>query len=157
MSQFTTKLITRPLDRDELATRGWSLGWELQRGFIYDLGRRGGGDTIRLKKGLWSNGASVPRFLWPFCHPCDADIGKAAWVHDFLYWDQQYSKILSDALLWDGMITLGSPAWKARICFDAVHYFGKAAWKQSQVDARARDAAVVLPYPNMIDGEGKRP
>jgi len=150
MSSFTTKLVTRPLEPDELDTMGWAMGWELQRGFIYDLGRRGGGDKIRLKKGTWSNGASVPRFLWWLIHPVDPIIGKIAWIHDFLYADQQYSKIICDAVLWDGMITLDAPAWKARLCFDAVHYFGAGAWRACQEAARERDPSCELPYPVTI-------
>ena len=150
MSEFSSRLIVRPLDKEELVKLKWSLGWELQNSFSYDLGKRGGGDKIRLPAGLRSNGASVPRWLWWLIHPCDPDIGKAAWIHDYLYGLQQYSKIYCDAVLCDGMITLKSSAWKARLCFDAVHYFGYSAWKYCQVVTRKANPECQLPYPVMV-------
>lgn len=150
MSEFTSKLIVRPLEKDELAARHWGLGWQLQKSFVYDLGRKGGGDKITLPAGYESNGASVPRWLWWLVHPCDPDVGKAAWVHDYCYQRQEYSKPYCDAVFLDGLITLGCPSWKAIGCYEAVHLFGWSAWRQSQVESRRINPDCQLPYPALV-------
>jgi hypothetical protein len=40
---------------------------------------------VHIPKGFSTDFASIPRFLWRLLSPFDADIGKPAVVHDYLY------------------------------------------------------------------------
>jgi len=150
MSSFTTTLIVRPLEKDELKTLKWRDGWEVERGFSYDLGRRGGGDKITIRKGFKTNFASVPRFLWWMFPPYHPDYGKAAVIHDYLWGLQEYSKRYCDAVFYDAMICLGCSPSKAEALYQAVNLCGGKAWKSCQVQARTKNPEIKLPYPVLI-------
>lgn len=76
-----------------------------------------------------TDGASVPRILWPLFPPM-SDYTNAAVVHDYLYKedviDDRYE---ADAIFLNLMLTLNVGDFRARIMHKAVNWFGGRHWQ----------------------------
>lgn len=80
--------------------------WELLKDLVADVGKPGGKDSIRIKKGFVTDFGSVPPYLQWIVNPQGK--AKSAYVlHDWLYRNQPYNQLVCDGLLVDGMETLG--------------------------------------------------
>lgn len=92
------------------------------------------GDVYSVPAGFETDGASIPRWLWPVCGtPLQAPRVVAAVVHDFLYGggDPEATKAEADDLYRDMQIALGIPRWKAYVEWAALRMFGKSHWYQT--------------------------
>lgn len=81
--------------------------------------------------GFVTDGASVPRILWPIFNPF-GEYFRAAVMHDFLYSTAgDCSRFLADSLFREAMKELGVPIWRRVVMYYAVRAFGWMAfhWK----------------------------
>lgn len=76
MSAFTGPLTLTELDTD------FQL-WRLETALTYDVGQLGSGRTVVVPVGFVTDGASVPRALWPFLPPWGR-YSRPAVIHDLL-------------------------------------------------------------------------
>ncbi|MGR3967837.1 DUF1353 domain-containing protein [Pseudomonas sp. 910_23] len=76
MSSFTTPLQLTPVE-------GLSETFELTEPFTYHLGHESSDTFVTVPKGFITDGASIPRTIWPLLSPWGT-YGKAAVVHDYL-------------------------------------------------------------------------
>ena len=119
MSSFKTKLIMEPLDDGEL--------WRLAEPFVYHLGIEGSGVEISVPLDFITDLTSVPwGFRWII--PAWGKYGKAAVLHDYLYFVGIYDRVVCDAIFVEAMHTLGV-SWIVRgLIYKAVRYFGWVPW-----------------------------
>ena len=86
-------------------------------------------------KGMITDGASIPRFLWRICgSPFDSPRIVAAIIHDHLYSTHHRDRKTADIIYRDMQLSLGIPAWKAYIEYWALRRFGKAAWRNGAIE-----------------------
>lgn len=78
MSAFTDELTLTHVNVN------WRL-WRLEHDLVYEVGSLGSGREIRVPMGFLTDGASVPRLLWP-AYPSWGQYARAAVVHDYLLW-----------------------------------------------------------------------
>lgn len=76
MSLFTGGLTLTHLDAD------WRL-WQLETPLTYEVGALGSGRVVEVPAGFITDGASVPRLLWPL-FPSWGRYSRAAVLHDYL-------------------------------------------------------------------------
>lgn len=76
MSLFTDNLTLTHLNAN------WRL-WELETPLTYEVGQEGSGRIIEVPRGFVTDGASVPRLLWPL-FPAWGRYSRAAVIHDYL-------------------------------------------------------------------------
>ncbi len=128
MSQFTAPLLVTPLSDGK--------SWMIVSNFGYDVGDKGSGDTIQVTNGFVTDFASVPRVLW-WALPKWGVYGKAAIIHDWLYWDQSRPRAQADAIMLEAMTVLNVPLIRKRLIHRAVRTFGGMAWKRNKWDKDA--------------------
>ena len=90
------------------------------------------GELYTVPAGFETDGASIPRWLWPVCgHPLEAPRVVAAIVHDFLYGggDPEATRADADDLYRDMQIELGIPRCRAYIEWLALRLCGWTHWK----------------------------
>jgi hypothetical protein len=83
--------------------------------------------TVTVPSGFVTDLASIPQVFWSLLRP-DGRYAYPAIVHDYLYWFQFTSKVVADDILKLGMQDLGVSKETNLTIFEAVHYFGGAAW-----------------------------
>ncbi len=84
---------------------------------------------LHLRPGYVSDGASIPRPLWPLVGPrYAADSFAAALAHDALYDAQLTRRALADAVLRDLLAALGMAAPRRWAYWAAVRVFGGPLW-----------------------------
>lgn len=120
MSTFTTPFI------GELV--GNNL-WKVHEEFEYHIGKLPSVNVIKVPVGFKTNFASVPRIFWMLISPIDTH-GKAAVVHDYLYYTQKYNRKRSDCIFKEGMEVLKVPKWKIFTMFWVVRLCGWYRWNQ---------------------------
>lgn len=86
--------------------------------------------------------ASVPRPFWSMFRP-DGNYAYAAVLHDYLYWEQPFSKQLADEIFKSVMLELSITDRQAGVLFAAVKTFGQASW-DGNLASRRRGARRVL-------------
>lgn len=91
--------------------------------FVYEVGRLGSGDVIRVEAGFWSDFGSVPRLLWVIEPPL-GDAAKADVIHDQLYSTGSRPRAAADAIWLEAMAVLGVPAWRRYLRWLPVRLFG---------------------------------
>ncbi|MHC4623360.1 MAG: DUF1353 domain-containing protein [Planctomycetota bacterium] len=135
MSVFTENLVVSPLPNGKT--------WVLRKPFSYDVGVEGSGETIKVPAGFITDFASVPRLFWAF-FPTWGKYGNAAVIHDYVYWEQSYSRERADEIFLEGMLVLGVGQRKAGLLYNAVKHFGKGAWSRNK-KARERGVKKLIP------------
>ncbi|MEF9426838.1 MAG: DUF1353 domain-containing protein [Candidatus Mariimomonas ferrooxydans] len=123
MSRFTDELIVSPLPDGRT--------WVIRRDFGYDIGKEGSVNTINVPIGFKTDFASVPRFMWAFI-PRWGKYGNAAVIHDFLYWEQKYTRNESDRIFLEAMCVLEVSYLIRTLIFYAVRLFGWYAWNKNK-------------------------
>ena len=89
-------------------------------------------------QGFLFDGASIPRALWRLCgSPYDSPRIIAALAHDYLYAKQPVARKAADQIYRDMQIMLGISAWKARIEYRALRWFGGIAWRNAQKEVQS--------------------
>jgi len=113
MPKFTSKLILEQLDTTE------NRRWELRKPLIWTTSNR----RIMVPAGFRTDFASVPRLFWRILPPFGL-YGKAAVLHDWLYFEAMLSRETADGIFLEAMVELGVAKWKRRIMYRAVRMFG---------------------------------
>lgn len=110
--------------------RGEFLGkgeWKLTKPFVYNSKRFG---KIVVPEGFVINGASIPRFLWSIIgSPWSGRYAKGSGIHDWVYYDQTFTRKECDEIFLEIMVLDKVPAWKRFVIFRALRIFGGFAWK----------------------------
>ena len=96
-------------------------------------------------EGFQTDFASVPRLLSPIVARWGRH-GKAAVVHDFLYWDQELGKERSDEIFREAMGVLEVAGWRKFLIYQAVKWFGGGSWP-SNLKRRESGVDRVQPLP----------
>lgn len=82
--------------------------------------------------GFVTDYASIPEFLWSILPPWGR-YGPASIPHDWMYWDQRWSRAQADAVLKEATLALGVRDELANIIYSAVQKFGEASWEHNKV------------------------
>jgi hypothetical protein len=92
----------------------------------------------RAPKGLVSDGASIPRLLWPVVgSPLSGPYVGAALLHDARYRLGDCSKEEADLMLWDAALCGGTSEMDAEAIAEGVAFGGHSAWAKNE---RKREA-----------------
>ncbi len=127
MSRFTRPLIVSPLPDGR--------SWVLRQEFSYDIGYEGSGEFITIPLGFVTDFASIPRFFWNI-FPKWGKYGNAAVVHDYLYWDQFFSREKTDKIFLEGMEILDVKKITRNVIYKSVRIFGHDAWAENKKNRR---------------------
>ena len=73
--------------------------------------------------GYESDGASVPRWLWPWCSPLDGRYVEIFVLHDWLY-DNGIDREIADTVMANLLILAGMRWLQAYLIYRAVRAFG---------------------------------
>lgn len=93
------------------------------------------GDRYVIPKFFTWNGASIPRFAWPFLQtPFNPKIIMASLVHDWMYTTHFLSRKDADLLFIEILKQKNVPTWKRRVMYRALRVGGKRAWRMDQAD-----------------------
>jgi len=89
---------------------------------------------IEIEEGFDTDYASVPRGLWNL-YPPDGEYSPAAWIHDWLYWNQALNgrpvkREEADAVFLEAMTALGIGWVTRRILHRAVRLGGGVPWER---------------------------
>lgn len=98
--------------------------WVLKEPLTYEDGAL----TVVVPAGFVTDFASVPKLFWNLAAPTEPDYSEASVVHDRLYETHEVSKVVADIIFARAMSIGGTPLWKRRIMWLAVHYFGGVAY-----------------------------
>ena len=137
MSEFTEILIVSPLSDGKT--------WAVWKEFTYHVGELNSGETIKVPFGFQTDFASVPP-IFRFFVPRWGKYGKAAIVHDFCYWEQQYPHERADEIYREAMGVSGVARWRMSVMYRAVRRFGERSWRGNQ-KLREQGYNRVLPLP----------
>lgn len=81
--------------------------------------------------GFISDGASIPQFLWSVMgHPFQADVRKAAVLHDFLYRHQVVRRKVADQMFYDALCEEGLNENKAQMFYAGVRVGGASSYRR---------------------------
>lgn len=116
MSSFTEKLYLEPVGSNE---------WRLVSSFTYYVRDKNSNEKITVPAGFVTDFASVPRIFWNILPPW-GQYGKAAIIHDYLYYTKEYPKKKADRIFLEAMKVLNVPLATRTIMYSAVVLFGKA-------------------------------
>ena len=123
MSRFTHTLLVSPVPDGKR--------WVIKSDFGYDVGEEGSGETINVPVGFITDFASVPRLLW-WLFPKWGKYGNAAIIHDYLYWQQKYTRKRADEIFLEGMGVLNVNKYVKCALYYAVRWFGCCAWASNK-------------------------
>lgn len=122
MSSFTNLLVVSPLSDGKF--------WVIREKFIYYIGEENSDQKVEVEEGFVTDFASVPRMLW-WLLPRWGVYGKAAVVHDYLYWKKIYNRKKSDEIFLEAMKVLKTPKIYYSLLFYGVRFFGWYSWKRN--------------------------
>ena len=87
------------------------------------------GRCFRIPRGFITDFASVPRILW-WLFPPMGRYGKAALVHDYLYYTKEVSRAEADRIFLEAMLMMGVGKLTAYTMYLAVRAFGWLRWRR---------------------------
>lgn len=127
-------ILTQPEGKFDISSGEWMLTHDWSCSLS-------GGDEVHIKAGFLSDGASIPRLLWPLVGPKYAPrTFPAAFVHDALYVSEIVPRARADREFFTLLRRCGVGWLKARPYYLAVRSFGWMVWlghsKQSIDEAR---------------------
>lgn len=102
--------------------------WRLMRNVIYETDAK---ERIVAPAGMTTDFASIPRFVWPLWPPYHPHYGKAAVIHDRLYWTNgdtptgDYSRREVNLIFLEAMKSLGAGYFKRSTIYNAVQLFSR--------------------------------
>jgi hypothetical protein len=114
MSSFTEPLFLFP-GEDSL--------WETAREFSYEIGAKGSGLRVTVPKGTETDLATMPRLLWPLVPPHDPRFAAAFVLHDHMCRLPGFSRVITDAVLYEALRVLGASIFRASAVYWAVAIF----------------------------------
>lgn len=121
MSSFTLPLIVKHLDGRR---------WELIEEFSYYVGEENTDDIILVPKGFQCDFASIPRLFWSVVGHPTGRYGKAAIIHDYLYFAQIRTRRQSDYIFYEAMEVLEVPFFKRWLMYHSVRTWGWMPWNK---------------------------
>ena len=98
--------------------------------------------VITVPRGFVTDFTSVPRVLCAYISPTGRT-GRAAIVHDYLYWDQGCSRKQADYIMLLGMKETGVDRGKQRNVYRALRFGGRGAWKRNAADRMAGKPRII--------------
>jgi hypothetical protein len=113
MPKFSSKLILEALDTTE-ARR-----WELREPLVWKESNQ----EIRVPSGFRTDLASTPRLFW-WIFPPFGLYGKAAVLHDWLYYEAILPRATADGIFLEAMIELEVEGWRRGLMYRVVRIFG---------------------------------
>jgi hypothetical protein len=116
--------------------------WILTEDMVYVIGKTN--TAIVVPAGFVTDLASIPQALWSTGLTPTGQYGRAAIVHDYLYWSQKCTRTQADRLLLIAMKESAVSGIDEGAIYDAVHLFGDSAWKADAND-RAHGFPRALP------------
>ena len=123
MSEFTDVLLVSPMPDGKT--------WAIWKEFTYHVGELNSGETITVPRGFQTDFASVPP-IFRFVAPRWGKYGKAAILHDYCYWEQQYKRRRADEIFREAMGVSGVALWRKLVMYWAVRLFGGRSWRENQ-------------------------
>lgn len=105
---FKSKLRTDKIDRRR---------WVLISPLVYD-----GSKKYVVPKGFETDGASIPRIAWWFCHPMDGNHAKPSVLHDYLC-ETSYNQPHTDKIFLEAMEANGVGWLKRTVMFNSVRLY----------------------------------
>ena len=133
MSQFTTDFVGKLIGKNL---------WEVYEPFEYHVGKYPSDIIIQVPVKFITDFASVPRIFWSIISPID-EHGKAAVLHDYLYYTGFYSRKKSDLIFLEALEVLKVKKWK-RICmYYSVRLFGWYAWCKWRIKKRYKGGETI--------------
>ena len=103
------------------------------------------GLAITVPRGFVTDLASTPRALWSLGLTPQGRYGRAAIVHDYLYWTQTCTRGQSDSLMLVAMKESGVDNEVADRVYSGVALFGSSAWAGNQRERQAGAFRVLPP------------
>lgn len=123
--------------------------WVILRDLLADYGDVDGKGVARIKRGFVTDFGSVPWIGRLVVSP--QGVAKPDYVlHDWNYATQQFSQVVADAMLLEGMAQRGVNVVQRSIVHRALRMFGWLAWNK-HARARKKALAAGLPYPALVD------
>jgi len=119
MSSFTDELIIKYLN---------GRSFELVEPFKYYVGEELSNEVIIVPKGFKTDFASIPRVFWTIIGSPIGKYGKAAVIHDYLYYTKRYPRKRADQIFYEAMGVLKVDQWRRRSMFMAVRIAGWIPW-----------------------------
>jgi hypothetical protein len=137
MSKFLTPLILRALSPEELIAQKSTVQlYELNSDFSYQSDLLNA--TITSPKGLVTNFASVPRFVWSWMDPEDPVILFGSVIHDALYTKgcvvdtgKTFTRLQADQTLIEAMGVLGASRLDRTLVYWGLRIGGSSHWQTS--------------------------
>lgn len=124
MSRFLTRLRLEAIEDMSLDDRG---SWQLTAPLVYES--EVAGITITAPEGFITDLASVPRI--PLAYELLSGIGRsAAVIHDAAYTYHFTTRKTADDILYEALLLLGVPKWKAMAMWLGVRVGGGSHWDQ---------------------------
>lgn len=120
MSSFTSPLIVEKV--------GERL-WKIYRELIYHVGNKDSADIIIVPVGFQTDFASIPFLFWTLLPP-DGQYTAAAVIHDFLYFTQTRTRLVSDRIFLEAMKVLKVNIFKRLIMYQAVRLWSWIPWNR---------------------------
>ena len=102
--------------------------WRVVHAMVYKSRTHG---FIWVARGFLTDFASIPRFFWRILPPT-GQYGKAAVVHDWLYFTGAYPRNVCDHLFLEAMEDLDVGWFTRRAMYRAVRMFGGGAWNRQR-------------------------
>ena len=98
--------------------------------WIPNVDQRGHFQAVEVPKGFVTDLASIPWQLWSVLRP-DGEYAYAAIVHDYLYWTQDRTRLMSDEILKSSMEDFDVDKLKLQAIYRGVRAFGEGAWNEN--------------------------
>jgi hypothetical protein len=117
--------------------------------FVYSIGASG--IVISVPRGFVTDFASIPKALWSLGLAPHGRYGRAAVIHDYLYWTQGCSREQADNLLMIAMKESQVEAVTRDAIYRGVRIGGQGAWAQNAAQ-RAMGATRFVPAASMNFG-----
>ena len=103
--------------------------------------------TILIPRGFVTDFASVPTTFWAWMPPTGR-YGLPAIVHDWLYWDQRFSRSEADDIFDAALADLSVSSWRKFVLYRSVRWFGGKYWRENALAKQNGEGRVLKAFPN---------
>ncbi len=103
--------------------------FELKEPFLYIVNFKPC-EVVSVPAGFITDLASIPKFFWALVGSPNGRYGKAAVIHDYLYFKQIYSRQKSDRIFYEAMQSLQVPFWRRWSMYHSVRTFAWIPWNR---------------------------
>ena len=114
MSNFTEPLVLSPLPNGK---------WQTEKELSYEIGYKDSNLKIVIPIGFQTDlGTIPPMFRW-LLNPADGSCAAAFVLHDYLCVITNFSRVVTDAVLYEALSVLKVKPWKANLIYFGVSIF----------------------------------